>query len=168
MKAVRSGEESSTKPSALSNTYMLVGQYTVSVTEKGRIAVPFRFRSEIGTNLIAAKWFENCIVVVSMDNWQELLTKVTAKAETLNVSVREIERFILGSAFEIELDSQGRFIIPKILKEYGRLDQAVTFIGLGNRIEVWNEGLWREKEEFLQGTAGKLMEQVSNQIDRRI
>jgi MraZ protein len=147
---------------------MLVGQYTVSVTEKGRIAIPFRFRGEIGTQLIAARWFEQCLVVVPVANWQELLTKVTAKAETLNVSVREIERFILGSAFEIELDTQGRFIIPKILKEYGKLDQTVTFVGLGNRIEIWNESLWREKEEFLQGTAGKLMEQVSNQIDRRI
>jgi len=147
---------------------MLVGQYTVSVTEKGRIAIPFRFREEIGTDLIAAKWFEECIVVVPIANWQELLTKVTAKAETLNVSVREIERFILGSAFEIELDAQGRFIIPKTLKEYGKLDQTVTFVGLGNRIEIWNERLWKEKEAFLQGTAGKLMEQVSNQIERRI
>jgi MraZ protein len=162
---VISGEDH--KPPALSNTYMLVGQYTVSVTEKGRIAIPFRFRSEIGLELIAAKWFEQCIVVVPIANWQELLTKVTAKAETLNVSVREIERFILGSAFEIELDSQGRFIIPKILKEYGKLDSTVVFVGLGNRIEVWNDQLWKEKEEFLQGTAGKLMEQVSRQMEKR-
>jgi MraZ protein len=147
---------------------MLVGQYTVSVTDKGRIAIPFRFREEIGTHLIAAKWFENCLVVVPIANWQELLTKVTAKAETLNVSVREIERFILGSAFEIELDGQGRFIIPKPLKKYAELDAKTVFVGLGNRIEIWNEGKWREKEDFLQGTAGKLMEQVSNQIDRRI
>lgn len=145
---------------------MLLGQYTVSITDKGRIAIPARFRTELATSLIAAKWFEECIVIVRKENWNELLLKVTAKAETLNVSVREIERFILGSAFEIDLDSQGRFVIPKVLKEYASLEKEIIFVGLGNRVEVWNEKKWKEKEEFLKDTAGRLMEQVSNQITK--
>jgi MraZ protein len=163
---VKSGEHSNTKL-LFYKSDMLLGQYTVSVTDKGRLALPHRMRDELGTKLIAAKWFEGCLVIVAIENWDGLLTKVTAKAETLNVSVREIERFILGSAFEIELDAQGRFVIPKALKEYAVLDDKSVFVGLGNRIEVWNEAKWREKEEFLQGTAGKLMEQLSDQLTRK-
>lgn len=147
---------------------MLLGQYIVSVTEKGRLAIPVHFRHELGEGLIATKWFEGCMVIVPVERWQELLEKTTAKAQTLNVSVREIERFILGSAFEINLDMQGRFVIPKILKQYAKLEKSVVFVGLSNRIEVWNEILWKEKETFLQGTAGKLMEQVSDQIVKKI
>lgn len=143
---------------------MLLGQYNVSVTDKGRLAIPVRFRSELGSKLIATKWFEGCMVIVAEVNWRTLLTKVTAQSGILNVSVRELERFILGSAFEIDLDNQGRFVIPKVLKEYARLEKQTIFIGLDNRVEVWNEVLWDEKQEFLQGTAGKLMEQLSDQI----
>lgn len=146
---------------------MLLGQYNVSVTAKGRIAIPSRFRKELGEMLIATKWFEGCAVIVPLDNWKTLLTKVTASSETLNVSVRELERFILGNAFEIELDTQGRFVIPKSLKEFAKLEGSVVFVGLDNRVEVWNEKLWTEKQEFLQGTAGKLMEQLSDQIIRK-
>jgi MraZ protein len=146
---------------------MLLGQYLVSVTEKGRLSVPVKFRNELGSKLIAAKWFEGCIVVTAFENWDDLLRKVTLKAETLNVSVREIERFILGSAFEIDLDSQGRFVVPKVLKEYAKLNDRTIFVGLQNRLEIWNEILWKEKEEYLQGTAGKLMEQLSDQISRK-
>lgn len=146
---------------------MLLGQYLVSVTEKGRLSVPSRFRNEIGRQLIVAKWFEGCLVLTSDIGWSELLSKLTAKAETLNVSVREIERFILGSAFEITLDGQGRFVVPKVLKEYARLDDRTIFVGLQNRIEIWNEGEWTQKEAFLKETAGKMMEQMSNQIIRK-
>lgn len=146
---------------------MLLGQYTVSVTDKGRLAIPVRFRSELREKLIATKWFEGCMVIVAEDNWRTLLTKVTAKSETLHVSVRELERFILGSAFEIELDSQGRFVIPKVLKDYAHLEKETVFVGLDNRVEVWNERLWNEKQEFLQSTAGKLMEQLSDQIIKK-
>lgn len=140
---------------------MLIGHYYVKLTDKNRAAVPKIFREELGENAICAKWYEGCLVVVSKNSWQELLAKLTGKSEVITRSVRDTDRFILGSAFEFEFDRQGRFVIPKSLKEYAKLTKEVVFVGLGNRVEIWDKKAWREREVYVQEKSAELVEQLA-------
>ncbi len=140
---------------------MLIGHYYVKITDKNRTAVPKRFREEFGKNAVCDKWDEGCLVIVSECAWQELLGRLTGKSEIITKSVRDTDRFILGSAFEVEFDSQGRFVIPKSLKEYAGLKKEVVFVGLNDRVEVWDAGAWQKREKYVQERSADLVEKLA-------
>lgn len=140
---------------------MLIGQYRAVITLKGRLAIPARFRKELGNKLVVARWLEGCLVGVTEKSLNTILEDLLGKGEISSLPVREVERFILGSAFEAELDAQGRFVIPQILKEYAGFKTNIVFVGLGNRFEVWSSEKWEEKQQVLQKDTSKLMEQLS-------
>ncbi len=143
---------------------MLIGQYFSKITLKNRISVPKKFRREIGNKVIIAKWYENCLVIVAEAGWKELLLKITGQMDILTKAVRDTDRFILGSAYELDLDQQGRFVIPGNLKEYAQLSENVVFIGLGSRVEIWNEEVWRDKEKLVQESAAELLESMTKKL----
>jgi MraZ protein len=142
---------------------MLLGQYQTKLDEKGRCPVPAKFRRELKNVCVVAKWYEGCLVIVSKDNWTGILDRLTAKSEFITSPVRDTDRFIMGSAFEVELDGQGRFVIPKILRDYGGLSENVVFVGLGDRAEIWNSERWQKKEEEISQVAEKLIEKIAKQ-----
>ena len=125
---------------------MLIGQYLVKLTDKGRLALPSKFKKILGNEIIVAKWYEGCIVIVDSHKWQGLLNKLTGNAEHITESVRDTDRFLLGSAFEVELDAQGRFVVPKTLRRYANIQREAVFLGLGDRVEILDEKTWSEKE----------------------
>ncbi|MCH7729996.1 cell division/cell wall cluster transcriptional repressor MraZ [Patescibacteria group bacterium] len=140
---------------------MLIGQYFTKLTEKGRCALPKKFRRQLGDKAIIAKWYEGCLVVVGEKLWEVLLIKLTGKSEIITQPVRDTDRFILGSAFEFTTDSQGRFVIPKVLREYAGLKEEVVFVGLGERVEVWSKGAWSQREDYVQKHASELVEKLA-------
>jgi len=140
---------------------MLIGQYYTKLTEKGRCALPKKFRKLIGDKAIIAKWYEGCLVVVGRTSWVALLTKLTGKSEIITGPVRDTDRFILGSAFEFETDSQGRFVLPKVLRDYAALDEEIVFVGLGDRVEIWSKASWIEREEYIQKHASQMVEKLA-------
>lgn len=139
----------------------MIGQYKKKLTLKGRLAIPKKIRVALGDEFIIAKWYEGCLVLVGKRDWQDLLQKITGTTVILTTSVRETDRFILGSAFEIKLDSQGRFVAPKSLREYAKLKDEVVFLGLGDRVEIWDLGNWLEKEKQVQSQAVKMVEDIA-------
>ena len=140
---------------------MLIGQYTSVLAAKRRVAVPKKFREELGKKLIVARWYEGCLVIISEENWQALLTKLTGKAEVIVASVRDTDRFILGSAYETEPDGQGRVVLPEMLVTYAKLGKEVVFIGLGDRVEIWDSEAWQQREAFVSEKAAELIEEYA-------
>jgi len=143
---------------------MLLGQYEANLTEKGRLAVPKKFREKLGVSIIAARWYEGCLVLVGTDKWKELLSRLTSKSDIITAPVRDTDRFILGSAFEIDLDKQGRFVVPKLLKDYAGLKSESVFVGLGDRIEIWDKVRWAEKEVLISKKAEQLVEELARTV----
>jgi MraZ protein len=143
---------------------MIIGQYLTRLSEKNRTSLPKKFRDAIGDEGIIARWYEGCLVVVNGTTWKALLNRLTAKANVITQPVRDTDRFILGSAFEIEFDDQGRFVIPKVLKDYARLEDEVYFIGLGDRVEVWNKKDWEDREAYIAKNAAQLVEKLSQEV----
>lgn len=138
---------------------MLIGSYIGNLGEKHRTAIPKKFLNELGSEIVIAKWYESCLILVSSKFWNEILGRLTEGTSGLKLGVREIERFILGSAYETEPDVQGRIIIPEILVQYASLNKDLVYVGLVNRVEIWNKNVWDEKsgelakitKEFIEG-----------------
>lgn len=123
------------------------GEYMVSFSAPGRIVVPKKLRELIKGNIfILTKGFDFCLAGYDREDWE-----ARAK-ELLSVSLLEKEniekrRFVFGSAVYLEIDEQGRFVIPKNLLEYSTLDKKAMIVGVGDHFEIWNTEKW---EEYIQ------------------
>lgn len=141
---------------------MLLGNYTSSLSQGKRLAVPKKFRTQLGENCILAKWYDKCLVLLSTEQWSELLQKLTVNESVPTAAVRDTVRFIMGSAYELTPDSQGRVVVPDALLQFAGISSDVVFLGLGSRVEIWDKKQWSEKESYIAEHAGGLLEELAN------
>jgi len=142
---------------------MLIGSYLSILGEKRRTAIPKKFLDELGNELVLAKWYEDCLVLVNKNFWNGLLDRLTGGSKVASLGVRDIERFILGSAFDIEPDDQGRIVVPEVLAKFAGFGNELIFIGLGDRVEVWNRETWEIKEKEVAKTSKEYIEKLANE-----
>ena len=124
---------------------MIIGEYQQKLGDKNRIAFPKKFREELGNKLIMTKGYEGCLVIMSPAQWEEMVSDSVSGPFVSGV-VRDTSRFLLAGASEIELDSQGRFVVPNYLKEYSKLNLEGVFLGLGRWVELWGLEKWKKKK----------------------
>lgn len=121
---------------------MFLGIFTARVRAKNRIAFPSKFRKQTGSPLLITNWFENSLLVLPKDAWEKLVGEVFKKASFLLPEVRDLDRFIYGGTFEVELDAEGRFVLPKYLKEYAKIKDFAVFSGGMWYIQLWDRTLF--------------------------
>ena len=131
------------------------------LSESRRIAVPKKFINELGERPIIAKWYEDCLIIVSNRFWEVLSQRLAGGRKAIDLGIRDIERFILGSAFELEPDEQGRIIVPEILAQYAKLTKDAVFVGLIDRVEVWPKEEWEVKVAGLEKTTKEYIEKIN-------
>ncbi len=125
---------------------MLIGEYQHNIDLKGRVAVPARFRDDLGALFYITKGLDNCLFVLPQDEWSRLVEKI----KTMPISkARGLQRFFFSGAAEVVPDKQGRILIPQQLREHAELDKEVTFIGTSSRVEIWNSKKWAEFNSVL-------------------
>jgi MraZ protein len=140
---------------------MLIGNFSTKLDlEKGRTALPKKFRQLLGKKVIVSAGYENTLMVVSKDSWEKVAGGIVNRP-FISGAARETDRFLLGSAFELELDSQGRFIIPQSLRSYAGLAQDIVFVGMGNRIEIWNQPAWVKHQQYLDENIEKIAQKLN-------
>ena len=127
----------------LASGSMLLGQVNNRIDSKNRLSFPFKFKKEMGEGLIVTKNMEGSLLVVSKRSWETLLEGTKDKPFILKES-REIQRFLFGSAYEVELDEKGRFILPEHLKKFCGIVSEAVFVGVYNRVEIWAKERWDE------------------------
>jgi len=137
---------------------MLIGEYEGKLTDKNRLAIPKKIRDELKGNMILSRGYEGCLILLDAKLWQALEKTINVKP-ILSLPVRDLKRFILGSAYEIELDDQGRFVLPANLKDYAKLEKDVYFIGLMDWVEIWSDSKWIEKIGILSKNATDIAEE---------
>lgn len=120
---------------------MLLGQFICKVASKNRIAVPKKFREELGDKLIVSQGYERSLLLLSPKKWQELITGAATGPFTTG-AIRDTLRFLVGGAMEVELDEQGRFILPQNLKAHADIGNEVAFVGLMMWVEIWDAKRW--------------------------
>lgn len=140
---------------------MLLGTYQAKFAAGHRVAVPSQLRKDLGEIYILAKWYEGCLVLVAKSSWSALLMRMTGGQKMVVMPIRDTERFIFASAYEVFPDEQGRIIIPDRLTNYAQLGEEVFFIGLGDRIEIWNRESWEQKERTLAKDSADYIEKLA-------
>lgn len=122
---------------------MFMGEYHHTIDEKGRIIVPAKFRGELKEQFVVTRGLESCLFVYSMEEWNNIVKKLNTLPFTKK-DARNFSRFFLSGATVVELDKQGRINIASPLTSYAGLEKDCIIIGVGERLEIWNEKTWNE------------------------
>jgi len=139
---------------------MLEGEYTSPLGEKNRIAIPKKLRALLGTEIVITRGYEHCLIIVDQTRWEILLSEIN-KRPLLSMNVRDTKRFIIGGAFRISLDTQGRFVLPESLITYASIGAETTFLGVGEWVEIWDSNRWKVKLNELSIHAADIADRLS-------
>lgn len=139
---------------------MLLGRYTSKIIEKGRLAFPAKLRAELGDKIVVTQGYEKSLIVVSEQGWHELI-EGTGKRPFIYGPARDTTRFLLGSAQVLNLDRQGRFVLPAHLREHAQISKEAIFLGLGTYVEMWDVQRWQEYQEKLEMNIEDIADRLS-------
>jgi MraZ protein len=125
---------------------MFRGLSAVTIDAKGRFVVPVRLRSVVdaqaeGRLVVTIDTREPCLLMYPLSTWEEIEVKLTALS-SFNPATRRIQRLLIGHATELEMDRNGRVLLPQLLREYAGLGQNIMLVGQGNKCELWGETQW--------------------------
>jgi MraZ protein len=122
-------------------------EYECRLDAKGRIVLPAKIKAQLpeasGNNIVVTRGFEPCLVVYPQVEWKKVFSKVSGLNE-FNEEYRNFQRNFLRGNTEVDLDSNGRFLIPKTMLKYAQIEKEVIVVGIGNRVELWNPSLYEK------------------------
>lgn len=143
---------------------MYIGEYAHTVDSKGRLILPSKLREALGEEFVVTKGVDGCLFVYDKTEWTHFEEQLNALSIT-NRESRKALRFFLSGASFIEVDKQGRFLLPAPLREYAALEKEVVLVGCGRNVEIWNKDRWEavnndddveEVMEYLNGIGLRL------------
>ena len=121
---------------------MFIGEYAHALDNKNRIIIPSKFREGLGEKFVLTKGLDGCLYAYPMPEWIILEEKLK-KLPLTSKDARAFIRFFFSGANEIEVDKQGRGLIPQNLLEYANLEKEIVSIGVSTRIEIWGKEKWK-------------------------
>lgn len=133
---------------------MFQGSHNINMDTKGRIAIPARHRETIadeseGRIVMTAHTQDRCVLVYPESEWAVILPKIEA-LPTFNKVALRAQRLLIGYATAVELDANGRVLVPPTLRDYARLDKKIMLVGLGKKLELWSEEAWLQSVADIQ------------------
>ena len=127
---------------------MFRGANVANMDTKGRIVMPTRYRACLhGGSILTIDTEERCLLLYPLAVWEEIEKKLAA-LPSFNPQARRIQRLLIGHATEVELDAQGRMLMPPLLRDYAGLDKRAVLVGQGKKIELWAEAHWNESRSL--------------------
>lgn len=122
---------------------MFIGEYNHTIDSKNRMIIPAKFREDLGPKFVLTKGLDGCLYAFPMDEWGILEEKLK-KLPLTSKDARAFVRFFFSGANEIEVDKQGRSVIPQKLVEYAEINKDIVSIGISTKIEIWSIEKWNE------------------------
>jgi MraZ protein len=141
---------------------MFLGRFEHSVDNKGRVAVPARFRGQLEGELIITRGNDRCLYLFTQEAWEPLASKLNA-LPTGDADARNLRRAVFSAAEPVELDKQGRVIIPDHLRQYAGINGNVAIIGLGDYIEIWDQQSWLELDSRIEENVDVISSHLAGQ-----
>lgn len=138
---------------------MFLGQYLHSIDDKGRIAVPMKFRDDLAKGAVVTRGLDSSLFLLPLEEWGKLAEKL-ASLPLGQASSRAFARLMLAGAMDVKLDGQGRCVIPEYLRTYAGLKKNVVVVGVHNRMELWDEEEWKKYTEKTEEDAEAIAEQL--------
>lgn len=144
---------------------MLIGEYKHTIDEKNRVSLPAKFRKVLGTEIIMTPGLDECLFLFTKKEWAKVKAKLADSENNLSflkADQRSFNRYMFGRAAEIEVDSVGRILLPEFLKERISLKSSAIFVGVEDRVEVWNEKAWEAYKAKVEKEALGLAEKLGS------
>jgi MraZ protein len=128
---------------------VFTGEYRHSVDDKGRIAVPAKFRAQIEEGAVVSRWLDACLAIHTRTGWDQLAAKVAGLPITDSGS-RLFQRYVFAGAFEAGLDRQGRVVVPAYLRDWAGLEGEAVIVGSRDHAEIWSPARWDDYRRALE------------------
>lgn len=136
---------------------MFIGEYQHNLDEKGRLAIPAKFRAKLSEGAVVTRGLDNCLFLYTAEEWKKLATKL-ASLPISKSNTRAFARLMLAGAMDVQLDKQGRIVLPEYLRKYASLKKKSVVAGLYNRLEIWDDGAWDKYKEGTEKQSGDIAE----------
>ena len=121
--------------------HMFMGEYNHTIDAKGRLIIPAIFREVLGDEFVVTKGMDGCLFVFDNSEWQVFAEKLRS-LPMIDKEVRQFTRFFLAGAASVEVDKQGRILLPSVLRDFAGIIKDTVLIGVGSRIEIWSKDRW--------------------------
>jgi MraZ protein len=141
---------------------MFLGEYTHTLDEKGRITLPSKLRENLDQRVVVTRGLDGCLFVFPYEDWKRFTEILGERLPFTNGSARSFSRFFFSGAVDINVDRQGRILVPPYLRQYANLDSEVIVIGANTRLELWDPERWRQALVNVESNAEEIAEQFSN------
>ena len=137
---------------------MFRGVQHINMDAKGRLAIPARQREPLlsqcdGKIVITIDTQSKCLLVYPLPEW-ERIEKDIQDLPALDPAIKRFQRLVLGYATDIELDANGRLLLPQSQRDYAQLEKKLVLVGQGNKLEIWSEALWLAEQEQALSDSG--------------
>lgn len=140
---------------------MFMGEYNHTIDVKGRLIIPSKFRESLGDSFVVTKGLDGCLFAYDNQGWSAFEEKLKGLPLSRKDN-RQFARFFLAGAAEVEVDKQGRILLPANLREFAGLEKDVVLAGVASRIEIWSrsrwDGLQQEEEDSMEDIAERMSE----------
>ena len=136
---------------------MFMGEYNHTIDAKGRLIIPAKFREVLGDEFVVTKGMDGCLFVFDNSEWQVFAEKLRS-LPMIDKEVRQFTRFFLAGVASVEVDKQGRILLPSVLRDFAGITKDTVLIGVGSRIEIWSRERWEGTVSFED------MDEISNHM----
>jgi len=140
---------------------MFIGEYNHTLDDKGRLAIPAKFRAILKKGAVVTKGLDNCLFLYTKDQW----VKIAARFAALPISQaksRAFARHLLAGAMDLEFDNQGRITVPEYLRQFSSLKKKVIITGLYNHLEIWDELAWNKYKAETEKNSNAIAEELGD------
>lgn len=138
---------------------MFIGEYSHNIDDKGRLAVPKKFRAKLAKGAIITRGLDDCLFLYTKEEWKVLAEKL-ASLPFSQANARAFARLMLAGAMDVDLDKQGRVVLPDYLRAYADLKKETIVAGLYNRLEIWDQSKWSEYTKRTEANKNDIAEQL--------
>ncbi|MFA5870594.1 MAG: division/cell wall cluster transcriptional repressor MraZ [Candidatus Paceibacterota bacterium] len=138
---------------------MLLGEFKHTIDEKGRVAVPAKFRHAFQGGAIITRGLDHCLFIFSLSEWENLAKKIN-DLPLAQANSRAFSRLMLAGAMDVKVDVQGRILVPDYLREYAGIKKQVVVAGVYNRAEIWDETAWNEYKSRTESASDEIAEKL--------
>jgi MraZ protein len=142
---------------------VFLGRHNHNLDAKGRLALPARFRDKLAEGVVITRGFDPCLLVYPLDAWLPLAEKVAALSIS-DPDVRKLRRMLFADAVDVQLDAQGRVLIPSGLREYAGIEREAVVVGVHTFIEIWTPATWDYQSESIDRDGSTVAERLADLI----
>ncbi len=139
---------------------MFLGRYAHSLDAKGRLAVPARFRDALKGGVVLTRGIDRCLALYPMAAWRPLAERVSALPLS-DPNARHFRRMVFAEAIDLELDSQGRILVPPELRRYAGLEREALVVGVHTAIEIWSPERWEAVESVMDHDGAAIAQRLA-------